>query len=117
MPLVDYKKYLKPIQKETIRVGNDVWIGNGANILNNVIIGSGAVVGAMAVVTKDVPPYAIVVGNPARIKKFRFTEKQIAALLTIAWWDWPSEKIMENAELLFSDHIESFINKFIVSHL
>ena len=70
-------------------IGNDVWIGSGAMILSGVTIGDGAVVAARAVVTKDVPPYAIVAGNPARLVRYRFDEATIAALLEAAWWELP----------------------------
>ena len=68
------------------KIGNDVWIGHGAFILPGVTIGDGAVIAAQAVVTKDVPPYAIVGGNPARVIRFRFDPDQIAALQELAWW-------------------------------
>ena len=70
-----------------VRVGNDVWIGAGAVVLNGVSIGDGAIVGAGAVVTKNVPPYAVVVGVPAKVLKFRFTADQISRLLSLRWWD------------------------------
>ena len=72
-------------------------------------IGNGAVVGAFAVVTKDVPPYAVVAGNPARIIKYRFASEQIEQLLRIGWWDWPIEKILENIHHLMSDDLTTFI--------
>lgn len=74
-------------------MGNDVWIGHGAIVLPGVKLGNGAAVGAGAVVTKDVPPFAIVVGNPAKILRYRFTPEIIAALERIAWWDWPHESL------------------------
>lgn len=70
----------------TIRVGNDVWIGHGAFIKPGIRIGNGAIVAAMAVVTKDVPPYAIVAGQPARIIRYRFNDDQIARLQAVQWW-------------------------------
>jgi acetyltransferase-like isoleucine patch superfamily enzyme len=76
-----------------IKIGNDVWIGAKSTIMSGVKIGNGAVIGATATVTKDVPPYAIVVGNPGKIVKYRFTEKQIDLLLQISWWNWDEEKI------------------------
>lgn len=74
-------------------IGNDVWIGHGALILPGVTVGDGAIVGAGAVVTADVAPYTIVAGNPARMIRPRFPERTIAALLRLAWWDWPVERI------------------------
>ena len=88
------------ISKGDVIIGNDVWICYGATILSGVKIGHGAVIGARAVVTKDVEPYAVVAGNPAREIKKRFTPKQIQKLLDIAWWDWPEEKIRENIKML-----------------
>lgn len=98
--------------KGDINVSNDVWIGMDCKILDGVTIGDGAVIATGAVVTKDVPPYAIVAGNPAKVKKYRFTKKQIKALLDIKWWDWPMYKIYDNIELIDSKNIDEFINKF-----
>jgi virginiamycin A acetyltransferase len=80
---------------ETI-IGNDVWMGHQAVILPNITVGDGAIIGACAVVTKDVPPYAIVGGNPARVLRHRFDERTVAKLLEIRWWDWPHDKITRN---------------------
>lgn len=79
--------------KGDIVIGSDVWIGYEAVIMAGVTIGSGAIIGARAVVTKDVPPYAIVGGVPAKVIRKRFSDDTIAALLEIKWWDWPEEKI------------------------
>jgi len=76
-----------------VTLGHDVWIGHAAVVLPGVTIGTGAAVGAGTIVTKDVPPFAVVVGNPARILRTRFTEAVIADLLRIAWWDWPHERL------------------------
>ncbi len=97
--------------KGPITIGNDVWIGYGATIMSGVTIGDGAVVAANSLVTKDVPAYAVVAGNPAKIVKYRFSEKEIEALLAIKWWDWPIEKILDNVELICSTDIEAFIEK------
>lgn len=108
----EYHKDLQLDQKnpyETVRIGNDVWIGDGARILNQAIIGDGAVIGTNAVVTKNVPPYAIVAGNPARIVRYRFSEQQIAALTRIAWWSWDFDKIQSYAPLLLGRDIDRFI--------
>ena len=76
-----------------VTLGNDVWIGHGAVVLPGVSLGSGAAVGAGSIVTKDVPPFAIVVGNPARVLRLRFSERVVEELLAIAWWDWPHERL------------------------
>lgn len=76
-----------PNRGDTV-IGNDVWIGWKATILPGVTIGDGAVIGSASVVTSDVPPYAIVAGNPARVVRMRFSEAEIAELLRIRWWDW-----------------------------
>lgn len=82
-----------PATKGPTRIGNDVWIGDGATILSGVTVGDGAVIGARALVARDVPPYHVVVGNPARTVRQRFADADIAALLRIRWWDWPLERI------------------------
>ena len=74
-------------------MGNDVWIGHGAVVLPGVKLGNGAAIGAGAVVTKDVPPFAIVVGTPGKILRYRFAPEIIAALERICWWDWPHESL------------------------
>lgn len=89
-----------PASKGNIVVGNDVWFGENAIILSGVTIGDGAVIGLGSVVTKDVPPYSIVAGNPARVRKMRFDDDVIAELLRIKWWDWPIERIKEHADLI-----------------
>lgn len=81
-------------------VGNDVWIGYRATLLAGVTVGHGAVVGAMSVVTADVPPYAIVAGNPARVIRHRQPPEAVARLLALAWWDWPIERITHHARII-----------------
>ena len=81
-------------------VGNDVWIGQDATILPGVHIGDGAIIGANSVVAKDVPPFAIVVGNPAQIKKFRFDDETINLLLELKWWDKDVDEVKELIPLL-----------------
>lgn len=77
-------------------LGNDVWLGMEALVLPGVQIGDGAIAAAKAVVTHDVPPYAVVAGNPAKVVKMRFDQRTIARLLEVAWWDWPVDKITRN---------------------
>lgn len=97
-PTKRFAKYDLPKSKKTI-IGNDVWIGHGVTIKQGVIIGDGAVVGSNALVTKDVPPYSIVGGVPAKVIKFRFTQEVIDRLLEIQWWNLPDEKITEVVDL------------------
>jgi acetyltransferase-like isoleucine patch superfamily enzyme len=101
-----------PFGKGHIEVGSDVWIGYEALILSGVTLGHGSVVGARAVVTKDVRPYAIVAGNPAREIRRRFSDDQIEALLRIAWWEWPDEKVFELADLICGPNVDEFIERF-----
>lgn len=89
-----------PISKGDVIIGNDVWIGKGASILSGVLIGDGAVIGAETVVTKDVEPYSICVGNPGKVIKKRFSDYEIELLLKIKWWDWSTKKINEEIEFL-----------------
>ncbi|MBM7715921.1 chloramphenicol acetyltransferase [Siminovitchia sp. FSL H7-0308] len=91
-------------------IGHDTWIGHGAIIHPEVTIGNGAVIGSGAVVTKDVPPYAIAVGVPAKIIKYRFPSEVIDKLQSIQWWNWPYEKIKEQVDD-FHLHVEQFIKK------
>lgn len=86
-------------------VGNDVWIGAEAMVMPGVTVGHGAVIGSRALVTRDVEPYAIVGGNPARTIRKRFSDEHIAMLLEIAWWDWPVEQIQHALPLLCAGDI------------
>lgn len=81
-------------------IGNDVWIGAGAQILSGITIGDGCVIGAGAIVTKDIPPYSIVTGIPGKIQRKRFDEDIIEMLLQLRWWDWSEDKIKNNIDLL-----------------
>lgn len=92
--------------KGDIMIGNDVWIGYEAVILAGVMIGDGAILGTRAVVMKDVPPYTIVGGVPAKPIKKRFDDETIAQLLRLKWWDWSEEKIAQNIQVIKSGHIE-----------
>jgi acetyltransferase-like isoleucine patch superfamily enzyme len=105
------QKCFLPVKRNFVLIGNDVWMGMNSIVLSGVRVGNGAVIGAGAVVTHDVPDYAIVVGVPARILRYRYTEKQRAALLKIAWWNWSDKKIKDNACDFYGD-IDIFIQKF-----
>ncbi|GAA1532604.1 virginiamycin A acetyltransferase [Microbacterium ginsengiterrae] len=83
-------------------VGNDVWIGRDATVLPGVTIGDGAIIGAHSVVTKDVHPYEVVAGNPARHVRMRFDARDVERLLAVRWWDWPVEKITEYAAVIMA---------------
>ena len=91
-------------------IGNDVWIGEGVFVKDGITIGNGAIVGAHSVVTKDVPPYAIVAGAPATLIRYRFSEDEIRCLLEIKWWEWPDEKILSSGHLFNS--VKDFIGEF-----
>lgn len=92
-----------------IIIGNDVWIASNVKIKQGVTIGDGAVLATECFVTKDVPPYAVVGGNPAKIIKYRFSEEQINELLQIKWWNWDDLKVKQAVPLLASDDIDKFI--------
>lgn len=92
--------------KGDIIIGNDVWIGYEAVILAGITIGDGAIIGTRAVVTKDVPPYTIVGGVPAKPIKKRFSEETISALLEIQWWNWSEERIARNIGAIQSGNID-----------
>ncbi len=98
-----------PWSKGDVTIGNDVWIASGVTILSGVSVGDGAVIGANATVSKDVPPYAIVGGNPAKIIRYRFDEETVSRLLGIRWWDWEIEKIERAVPLLISNDISAFL--------
>ena len=89
-----------------IVIGSDVWIGYEAAVLSGVTIGDGAIIGARAVVTKDVPPYTIVGGVPARHIHRRFDEETIARLMALRWWEWPYERIKENLPAIQSGRMD-----------
>ncbi len=91
--------------KGDIVIGNDVWIGYEAVVMAGVTIGDGAIIGARAVVTKDVPPYTIVGGVPARKIRRRFSDNVIARLLELKWWDWPAERIQRNIKNIQSGRL------------
>ncbi|MCA0927716.1 CatB-related O-acetyltransferase [Ruegeria profundi] len=95
----------QPDTRNTI-VGNDVWIGYGALILPGARIGNGAIIGAGAVVRGDIPPYAMVTGNPAEVRRLRFDANTIQRLEALRWWDWPAAAIAQAESALLSGHID-----------
>ncbi|HRJ70046.1 MAG TPA: CatB-related O-acetyltransferase [Beijerinckiaceae bacterium] len=92
-----------------VRIGHDVWIGSGASILSGVTVGNGAVIAARAVVTRDVPPFAIVGGNPAKVIRFRFAPEIIVQLQETAWWDLPVSSVRKLVRVLQSDNMDAAI--------
>mgnify|MGYP001765995844 CR=1 FL=1 len=104
-PQKDFLRDGPPVTAKITRIGNDVWIGHGAFVLPGVTIGDGAVIAAQSVVTRDVPPYAIVAGSPARTVRFRFSEDQRKALLDLRWWDFAPWQLKQSK----IDDIDRFI--------
>lgn len=98
----------RKIQK--VEIGHDTWIGHGAVVMPGIKVGNGAIIGSNAVVTKDVPPYAIVAGVSAKILKYRFSKEIINSLEKIAWWDWTHEVIFERIDDL--KDIREFVYKY-----
>ncbi|AZQ65567.1 CatB-related O-acetyltransferase [Flammeovirga pectinis] len=95
--------------KGNIEVGNDVWIGYNATIMAGVKVGDGAIIATNSTVVKNVPPYAVVGGNPAKIIKMRFPDNHILKLLHLKWWNWDIDKITENLDLLTSQKIDELL--------
>jgi|UniRef100_A0A6C0KZ01 acetyltransferase-like isoleucine patch superfamily enzyme len=100
-----------PFTKGDVVIGNDVWIADHVSIMSGVKIGDGAVISGYSHVVKDVEPYTIVGGNPARFIRHRFSKEQIDQLLKIKWWDWEDKKINDNLHLICSPNIDVFINE------
>jgi acetyltransferase-like isoleucine patch superfamily enzyme len=98
-----------PSTKGDIVIGNDVWIASNVTIMSGVTIGDGAVIANNSHVVKNVEPYSLVGGNPAKFIKYRFTPEQIEKLLEIKWWNWDDEKINKFTSLLCNDNIDEFI--------
>lgn len=97
------------ISRGDVTIGHDVWIGSDALILSGVTVGHGAVIGARTVVVHDVPPYAVVAGNPAKVVRFRFDEATVDALLSTRWWDLPRSDIVALVPLLQSENVAAVI--------
>ncbi len=104
-------KYDQPVRGGRVRIGSDVWIGARATIMPGVTVSDGAIIGAGAVVTHDVPAYAVVAGVPAKILRYRFNQDQINELLKIGWWNWHRTKIMKNVHFFYDD-VDDFIKRF-----
>jgi virginiamycin A acetyltransferase len=100
------KDPMQVVSKGDTVVGNDVWIGNCATIMQGVKIGDGAIIGTNSLVSKDVEPYTIVGGNPAKEIRKRFDEETIQMLLALKWWDWDVQKITDNLEAITSGKID-----------
>jgi acetyltransferase-like isoleucine patch superfamily enzyme len=100
-----------PASNGDIVIGNDVWLGFGCKILSGVEVGDGAVVGAFSVVTKSIRPYAIAVGQPARELRRRFSDEQVAALLRVAWWEWPDDEVRQEVSALCSANVDAFLSR------
>jgi len=98
LPLIDKDKKFE--EYKPIKIGNDVWIGSRAIVLDGVIIGDGAIIAAQSVVTKDVPPYAIVAGVPAKIIRNRFSPTKVHRMLELKWWLWPLSDIQKRIKEL-----------------
>jgi chloramphenicol O-acetyltransferase type B len=98
-----------PRTKGDVSIGNDVWIAREAMIMSGVRIGDGAVIAARAVVTRDVPPYSIVGGNPAKLIRMRFSPDVIERLMQVRWWSWPEDRLGGAVRALMSQDIEGFL--------
>jgi acetyltransferase-like isoleucine patch superfamily enzyme len=96
----------------SVTIGNDVWIGENVTIMSGVSIGDGAVIAANSHVVKNIEPYSLYGGNPAKLIKYRFTEEQITKLLEIKWWDWDNDKINKYMSLICSSNIDDYIKQF-----
>jgi acetyltransferase-like isoleucine patch superfamily enzyme len=100
-----------PKSNGDVRIGNDVWLGGFSTIMSGIAIGDGAVVAACSVVTKDVAPYTIVGGNPARLIRHRFGEMTIKRLMKVKWWEWSENDIRSIVPYLASNDIETFFRR------
>ena len=99
------------VGKGSVNIGNDVWIGDRAVIMSGVTVGHGAVIAANAVVSRDVPAYAVVAGSPAAVKRYRIAQEFIPRMLAVRWWDWEDEQIKRTLGLMLSPDIASFLEE------
>lgn len=104
-----FEEYKYAVHNKFVQIGNDVWIGDNVSIMQGVKINDGAIIGANSIVTKDILPYAVAVGNPAKIIKYRFNEKEINSLMNLKWWDKDIKWIESNSEKF--ENIEKLIGK------
>ena len=116
-PFIDFWKAARNIKghpktKGNVVIGNDVWIGQEALILSGVNIGDGAVIGARSVVSRDVPPYHVVAGNPARIIRARFDSETIRRIAATRWWEWEDARIEKAIPLMSSNDIGHFLKLY-----
>jgi acetyltransferase-like isoleucine patch superfamily enzyme len=107
-----FSNQFHPVINGDVVIGNDVWVGKGSTIMMGIKIGDGAIIAANSHVVKDVEPYSIVGGNPAKVLKKRFTDEQIQKLLEIKWWDWTEEKINKALPYLCNPDINSFLDLY-----
>lgn len=106
-----FKEAKNPSQKSgDTHIGDDVWIGSEAMILPGITIGSGAIIAARSMVSKDVPAYAVVGGNPAKVIKYRFNVSEIEGLLKLKWWDWSEEKVKAAMPYICATDIQGLID-------
>jgi acetyltransferase-like isoleucine patch superfamily enzyme len=98
-----------PATKGDVIIGSDVWIGSQATILSGVTVGDGAVIGTRSVVARDIPAYGVVVGNPARLIRKRFSDEIIARLLEVRWWDWNTARVRQFIPLLMQADMSKFL--------
>ncbi|ESX28105.1 antibiotic acetyltransferase [Mesorhizobium sp. M1148] len=103
-------------QAKAVGIGNDVWIGHGAVIMPEISIGNGAIIGANSVVTRDVPAYTIVAGVPAKPLRMRFPSEIAARIESLAWWDWPPEKLAKAVPDMQALPIEDFLDRWEQEH-
>lgn len=120
LPMIQGKFYkevfnqeLIGIRKGSVTIGSDVWIGDNVTILGNVMIGDGACIGAGSVVTKNVPPYAITAGVPAKVIKYRFRKEIVDLMMAIKWWNWSDEKIVKNKSFFNTNLNESDVESIL----
>jgi acetyltransferase-like isoleucine patch superfamily enzyme len=100
-----------PTTRGDVVIGNDVWLGENCTIFSGVTIGDGAVVAGRAVVSRNIPAYAIAAGNPARVVRYRFTPEQIEHLLQVRWWEWDDAEIRRKLDVLLAPDIERLTAK------